>query len=121
MLLSLFSCSLEEPTDDNNQSQNPDDNGGNSGGSDDGNDRKNDSATEITFRVYDTDDWMADPFFAKSVCAGKCTFASMSWSDSTFEENGITVVEEIELSIRVYDADDWFSDDLINKTVTLVP
>ncbi len=65
--------------------------------------------------------YMADPFFAKSVSAGKCAFSSMSWSSTTLEENGITVIEEIEFNLRVYDEDNWFDDDLANKTVTLTP
>ncbi|MBE6701506.1 MAG: hypothetical protein E7582_06450 [Ruminococcaceae bacterium] len=65
--------------------------------------------------------YMADPFFATSVSSGKCAFSSMSWSDSTLEENGITDVEEIEFNLRVYDEDNWLSDDLVNKTVTLIP
>ena len=65
--------------------------------------------------------YMADPFFAKSVSAGKCAFSSMSWSDTDLEENGITVIEEIEFNIRAYDEDNWLDDDLANKTVTLTP
>jgi len=65
--------------------------------------------------------YMADPFFAESVSSGKCAFSSMSWSDTTLEDNGITDVEEIEFILRVYDKDDLFDDDLANKTVTLTP
>lgn len=65
--------------------------------------------------------YMADPFYAKSVSAGKCAFSSMSWSDDTLESNGITEIEDIEFSFRVYDADDWFDSDLANLTVTLNP
>ena len=65
--------------------------------------------------------YMADPFFAKSVSAEKCAFSSMSWSDTIFEENGITSIEEIEFNLRVYNVDDWFEDDLVNKTVSLTP
>ena len=39
----------------------------------------------------------------------------MSWSDTTFEENGIAAVEEIELSFRANSADDF-----ANETITLV-
>ena len=41
---------------------------------------------------------MVDPFWADSVCAGESAFSSISWSDSAFEENNITKVEEIEMS-----------------------
>ena len=77
----------------------------------------------VMFSVDDAsvNGYMADPFFAKSVSAGKCAFSSMSWSNTTLEENGITVIEEIEFNLRVYDEDNWFADDLANQTVTLTP
>ncbi len=65
--------------------------------------------------------YMADPFFAKTVSAGKCAFSSMSWSDATLKENEITAVEEIEFNLRVYDEENWLDDDFANKTVTLRP
>ena len=65
--------------------------------------------------------FMADPFYAESVSAGKCAFSSMSWSDTTFEENGITEVETIEFILRAYDNDDWSADDFTNETITLNP
>jgi len=65
--------------------------------------------------------YMAEPFFAKSVSAGKCSFSSMSWSDTTLEENGITAVEEIEFNLRAYDEDDFFGDDFVNQAVILNP
>lgn len=74
------------------------------------------SADEVSVNGY-----MLDPLFAKSVSKNKCAFTSMSWSDSKFEANGITEVEEIEFNIRVYDNEDWFDDDLVNKTVTVNP
>lgn len=74
------------------------------------------SADEVSVNGF-----MADPFYATCVSAGNCKFSSMSWSDTTFEENNITDVEEIELKLRVYDEDDWSSDDFANETVTLNP
>ncbi|MDD4311859.1 MAG: hypothetical protein PHW41_05185 [Eubacteriales bacterium] len=65
--------------------------------------------------------YMADPFWAKEVQPGKVTFTTMSWSDTTFEENDITQVEEIEMLFSVYDSNDWMADKLINETVTLKP
>ncbi len=65
--------------------------------------------------------FMANPLFATSVSAGKCAFSSITWSDTTFEENGITEVEEIEFSLRAYDYNDWFADDFTNETITLNP
>lgn len=65
--------------------------------------------------------FMADPFYATSVSAGKCAFGSMSWPDSTFEENGITTVETIEFLLRAYDQDDWSADEFVSETITLNP
>lgn len=65
--------------------------------------------------------FMADPFYATSVLAGKCAFSSMSWSDSTLEENSITEIEEIAFVLRAYDEDDWSADDLAKETITLNP
>lgn len=63
--------------------------------------------------------FMADPFYATSVSAGKCAFSSMVWSDAILEENSITEVETIEFKFRAYDEDNWFGDDFANETITL--
>lgn len=65
--------------------------------------------------------YMADPFYATEVAAGKCAFSSMSWSDTTLEDNSITAVEEIEFKFRAYDSDNWFGDDFANEIITLNP
>ncbi|MGN1082679.1 MAG: hypothetical protein ACI4SJ_03960 [Candidatus Avispirillum sp.] len=65
--------------------------------------------------------FMADPLFATSVSAGKCAFSSMSWSDSTLEDNGITEIEKIEFQLRAYNYDNWLDDDFANEAVTLNP
>lgn len=76
--------------------------------------------------MFATDDesingYMADSFYAKSVAPGKCAFSTLSWSDTTLEENGITTVEEIELKLRVYDSNDWLADDYLNEVITITP
>ncbi|MGN0686870.1 MAG: hypothetical protein ACI4KA_02040 [Oscillospiraceae bacterium] len=83
----------------------------------------NKSDKNVMFSVDDAsvNGFMADPFFAKSVSAGKCAFSSLTWSDSDFEENGITEVETIEFKLRAHDNDDWFADDFANETITLNP
>lgn len=77
----------------------------------------------VMFSVNDAsvNGYMADPFFATSVSAGKCSFNSMSWSDNTLNENGISEVGEIEFTLRVYDSDNLFDGDLFNETVVLNP
>lgn len=65
--------------------------------------------------------YMADPFWAKEVRPGNVAFTSMSWSDTVFEENEITEVEEIEMLFKVYDSNDWMADKLIEEIVVLNP
>lgn len=65
--------------------------------------------------------FMADPFYATTVSAGKCAFSSMVWSDTTLEENSITDVETIEFKFKAYDEDNWFDADFANETITLNP
>lgn len=74
------------------------------------------SADEVSINGY-----MADPFYAVEVLAGKCVFSSINWFDSTLENNGITAVEEIEFRLRAYDSDNWFVDDFANEVITLKP
>ncbi len=74
------------------------------------------SAEEVSVNGY-----MADPFYAEYVAAGKCAFGSMAWLDSTLEENGITDIEEIEFKLLAYNYNDWASDHLANETITLNP
>ena len=81
----------------------------------------NKTEERLMFSVEDAsvNGFMADPSYAQLVSAGKCAFGSMSWYDSTLEDNGITKVEEIEFNLRVYDYDDWY--DFVNTKVTLNP
>lgn len=83
----------------------------------------NKTDTTVMFSVDDAsvNGYMADPFYATSVSAGKCAFSSMSWSDTTLEENGITEIEEIEILLRAYNADDFMADDFANEVITLNP
>lgn len=78
---------------------------------------------ELMFSVDEAsvNGFMCDPFWATSVMAGKVSFSSIDWADSSFEENGITEVEEIEMVFQVYDSEDWSADDVFNETVTLNP
>ncbi len=65
--------------------------------------------------------FMADPLFATSVNGGNCAFTSMSWADTTLEENGITEVNEIEIKFRAYDSDNWTGDDFADEVIILKP
>lgn len=83
----------------------------------------NKSDKEIMFSVDDAsvNGYMADPFYATSVMPGKCSFSSMSWSDSILEENSISEIEEIEFSFRAYDSNEFTSEDFANEVITLNP
>lgn len=83
----------------------------------------NKTETDVMFTVDEAsvNGYMADPFYASEVPAGKCEFSSMSWSDTTLEDNGISAVEEIEFTLRAYDSDDWSADDFVNELITLIP
>ena len=83
----------------------------------------NKSDKNVMFSVDDAsvNGFMADPFYATSVSAGKCAFSSMAWSDSILEENSITEIEQIEFTLRAYDEDDWLSDDLVSESIILKP
>lgn len=83
----------------------------------------NKTDTVVMFSVEDAsvNGLMLDPFYAKSVSAGKCAFSEMNWFDSKFEENGIETVENIEFTFRAYNYEDWLADDFANEFVTLTP
>lgn len=82
---------------------------------------KTDKKVMFTVDDVSVNGFMADPFFAATVYPGKCAFKDLTWLDSTFEDNGITTVEEIQMTFRAYDYDNWFGDDLANEAVTLNP
>ena len=81
-------------------------------------DNKTDKNIVIDAEDVSVNGYMAEPYFAHALPAGKSAFTEMSWSDSDLEENGITEVEEIEFTLRVYDNDDWSGDDLVNQVIT---
>ena len=65
--------------------------------------------------------FMCDPFWGESVMPGKRSNTSIMWSETTFEENGITEVEEIVLPIRVTDYSDWAEDPFVEESFTVNP
>lgn len=65
--------------------------------------------------------FMCDPFWAVSVAPGKSALSTMSWTDDSLEENGITEVQEIEMLFRVYDSENWSAGTIFEETVTLKP
>ena len=83
----------------------------------------NKTETEAMFSVDNAsvNGFMVDPFYADSVSGGKCCFSTMSWSDSSLEENGIESIETIEFTLRAHNNEDWMEDDYVNEPVTLTP
>lgn len=82
---------------------------------------KCDKSLSVSIDEASVNGYMADPFFATSVRAGKKDFAGISWSDTTLEENDITDIEEIEFLLKVYDSDNWFADRFVEEIITLNP
>lgn len=84
---------------------------------------ENNTDKTLMFAVNDAsvNGFMCDPFWATDVAPGKKAVASISWSKSSFEDNGITKVESITLPVRVYDSEDWMADDIVNESITVTP
>ena len=64
---------------------------------------------------------MCDPYYATTLAPGKCCFSSITWSNNTLEENGISSIENIEFELSVTDYDDWFADPYCEEKITLTP
>lgn len=69
----------------------------------------NKTDTELMFSVdaASINGFMADPFWASSVGAGRVGFSTLSWSGSKLAENNISDVEQIELLMKIYDWGNW--------------
>ncbi len=82
---------------------------------------ENKTEQELMFTVQNVsvNGFMCDPFWATAVDAGKKSNSTVSWLDSTLEENGIEKVEEITFTLRVYDSNDWLAEDVVNETFTV--
>lgn len=64
---------------------------------------------KLMFSVEDAsiNGYMADPFFAAELDAGKCEFTNLSWPYTTLQENGIEEVEEIAAHFTVHDSEEY--------------
>ena len=65
--------------------------------------------------------FMCDPYWAVTVVPGKRSNTDITWTESSFTDNGITEVETIHLPIRVYDSNDIMSSDILSETFTVNP
>lgn len=84
---------------------------------------ENKTDTELMFSTdgVAVNGFMCDPFWADTVAAGKRSNTEITWSDTAFEENGITEVEEIVLPIRVSNNNDWMEDPYVEEAFTVNP
>ena len=82
---------------------------------------KTDAGAMFSVENASVNGFMADPFFASSVTANKCKFASISWSDSALEESGIKDVEEIEFTFEADSSEDWSAPDYFKDIVKITP
>lgn len=84
---------------------------------------ENKTDKELMFTVDDVsvNRYMCDPFWAESVGAGMKSNSSISWFESSLEENSISDVQEIIFTLRVYDANDFYADDVLLETFTITP
>jgi hypothetical protein len=65
--------------------------------------------------------FMIDPFWSNSVQPGKRSYSDISFLSSRFEENSISVVEEIEFELRIYNSDDWTAPKIVEEKFTYAP
>lgn len=63
--------------------------------------------------------YMCDPYWGITLPAGKRSNTTVSWVSYTFEENGITEVENIKGSVSVYEEETY--DEYVNETFEIVP
>jgi len=84
---------------------------------------ENKTSSSMTFSWEDVsvNGFMVDPFWATSVAPEKCKVGSISFSSSSFEENDIDEVSEIEFRLSVSNGDDWMADKYIDKVFEYSP
>lgn len=84
---------------------------------------ENKTDKELMFSVdgVSVNGYMCDPFWASIVSAGKKANQQVSFSESDFENNGISEVTDITFTLNVYDNTNWTSDYLVEETFTVNP
>lgn len=84
---------------------------------------ENKTDKNLMFSVDDVsvNGFMCDPFWASTVASGKKANEKITFSEKSFQENGIEVVEEITFTLHVYDSNDLAADSLLKKTFTVNP
>ena len=84
---------------------------------------ENKTDKELMFSIDEVsvNGFMCDPFWAKTVSAGKKANEQITFFDSDFESNGIETVEEITFTLKVYDSNDWLADKFVEESFTVNP
>ena len=84
---------------------------------------ENKTDKDLMFTVDDVsvNGFMCDPFWASTVAPGKKSNEKITFSEKSFEENGIEAVEEITFTLHVYDSNDFSADSVLKKTFTIQP
>jgi hypothetical protein len=84
---------------------------------------ENNTDKDLMFSVDDVsvNGFMCDPFWASTVAAGKKANEKITFSEKSFEENGIEAVEEITFTLHVYDSNDFSADSVLKETFTIQP
>ena len=65
--------------------------------------------------------YLIDPFWAKSVDAGKKATSDISFSSTRFEEAGFSVVDEIKWNLRIYDDNNLLDDRIVDDFYAIYP
>lgn len=82
---------------------------------------KTDKALMFSWNDVSVNGFMIDPYWADEIAPGKKGYAKISFSDSAFEKNSITNVEDIEATLHIYDSSSWGSNDVFNDKISYNP
>lgn len=84
---------------------------------------ENKTDLDLTFSLSNVsvNGFMCDPFWAASVSAGMKASKDISFTQDSFDRNGITNVTDIAFTLDVYDSNDWTADHLVSQVFSIYP
>lgn len=82
---------------------------------------KTDKSLMFSWDNVSVNGFMIDPFWADEVAPGKKAYARITFSESEFEKNNITTVEDIEAVLRIYDSSNWSGKDIYKDKLSFKP
>lgn len=65
--------------------------------------------------------FMIEPYWASSIQSGNKQIGTISFSESSFNENFISIVTMIEFELNVYDNNDYFADNFVEEVFQYTP